>query len=71
MNYRFETHARQELRDAVAYYDSIDSRLGDGFREEVERAISLIRQFPEVGPNCRLPQGAVARSDFLTELFTA
>jgi hypothetical protein len=34
MNYHFEVHARQELRDALDYYDSLDSLLGDKFREE-------------------------------------
>ena len=54
MNYHFEVHARQELRDAIVYYDSVDSRLGADFREEVERVISLIRQFPKAWPQLSL-----------------
>jgi plasmid stabilization system protein ParE len=50
MNYHFEVHARQELRDATAYYDAVNLRLGVDFREEVERVISLIRQFPKAWP---------------------
>ena len=54
MNYHFEVHARQELRDAIAYYDSLSSRLGDKFREEVERLISLLLKFPNAWPELSL-----------------
>ncbi len=54
MNYHFEVHARQELRDAIAYYDSLNSRLGDAFREEVERLISLLLKFPNAWPELSL-----------------
>jgi toxin ParE1/3/4 len=54
MNYHFEVHARQELRDAIAYYDSINSRLGDEFREEVARLISLLLKFPNAWPELSL-----------------
>jgi hypothetical protein len=54
MNYHFEVHARQELRDALAYYDSLDSLLGDKFREEVERLISLLLDFPNAWPELSL-----------------
>jgi plasmid stabilization system protein ParE len=50
MNYYFEVHARQEFRDAIAYYDSLNSRLGDKFHEEVERLISLLLKFPNAWP---------------------
>jgi len=54
MNYQFEVHARQELRDAIAYYDSLNSRLGEDFREEVERLISLLLKFPNAWPKSSL-----------------
>ena len=54
MNYHFEVHARQELRDAIDYYDSLDSRLGGEFREEVERLISLLLKFPNAWPELSL-----------------
>jgi toxin ParE1/3/4 len=54
MNYYFEVHARQELRDAIAYFDSVNSRLGDDFREEVARLISLLLRFPKAWPELSL-----------------
>jgi plasmid stabilization system protein ParE len=50
MNYYFEEHAREELRDAVSYYEAIDPDLGSRFSAAVESAISLIRQFPNAWP---------------------
>ena len=50
MNYHFEEHALQELRDAISYYESIDLDLGIDFRKAVESAISLILQFPKAWP---------------------
>ena len=50
MNYHFEEHALQELRDAIAYYESVDSDLGMDFRKAVENAITLIQQFPKAWP---------------------
>jgi len=50
MNHRFEPHARQELRDAVAYYDRVSLTLGNEFLKEVTRMISLILKFPEAWP---------------------
>ena len=50
MKYHFEEHARQELRDAIAYYEAIDSGLGSRFRAAVKDAVSLIRQFPNSWP---------------------
>jgi plasmid stabilization system protein ParE len=54
MNYHFEVHARQELRDALAYYDSVDPLLGNKFRDEVERLISLLLKFPYAWPELSL-----------------
>ena len=50
MNYYFNPHARLELRDATLHFDSIDPTLGKDFAVEVERAISLVLEFPEAWP---------------------
>ena len=50
MKYHFEEHALQELRDAIAYYDKIDSGLGVRFRAAIKDALSAIRQFPNAWP---------------------
>ena len=50
MKFHFEEHARQELLDVIAFYESIDPDLVARFRAEVERVISLIRQSPEAWP---------------------
>jgi len=50
MNYFFNPHARQELKDATLYFSDIDPVLGKGFAEDVERTISLVLQFPEAWP---------------------
>jgi plasmid stabilization system protein ParE len=47
MPYDFHPDAKQELDDAVAYYDNISREMGDAFLAEVERAISRIEQFSE------------------------
>jgi hypothetical protein len=31
MNYYFEEHVREELRDAIAYYEAIDLELGKAY----------------------------------------
>jgi ParE toxin of type II toxin-antitoxin system, parDE len=51
MNYYFEEHARDEFREAVAYYEAVDLALGDSFRAAIEKAIALIRQFPNAWPH--------------------
>lgn len=50
MKYYFEEHAREELRDAIAYYEAINLELGNRFRSAIQNAISLIRQFPNACP---------------------
>ena len=50
MNYYFNPHARLELRDATLHFDGIDPALGTDFALVVERAISLVLQFPEAWP---------------------
>ncbi|HJX90265.1 MAG TPA: type II toxin-antitoxin system RelE/ParE family toxin [Pyrinomonadaceae bacterium] len=50
MNFHFNPHARQELKNATVYYNSLSISLGDSFSLEVERAISLILRLPEAWP---------------------
>ena len=50
MNYHFEPHARQELKDATVYYNNLNPALGDAFAREVERVISVILKLPEAWP---------------------
>lgn len=50
MKYYFDPHARQELNDATSHFSNVDPSLGESFAAEVERAISLILQFPEAWP---------------------
>jgi plasmid stabilization system protein ParE len=50
MNYHFNPHARQELKNATVYYNSLDPELGDAFAREIERVISLILSLPEAWP---------------------
>ena len=50
MKYYFDPHARQELNDATSHFSNVDPSLGENFAAEVERAISLILQFPEAWP---------------------
>lgn len=46
MEYDFHPNARQELADAVAYYDSINRDLGNAFLDEVERTLEQIANYP-------------------------
>ena len=50
MAYDIHPDARQELEDAVAYYDNISRELGDTFLDEVERTITRMEKFPEAWP---------------------
>jgi plasmid stabilization system protein ParE len=71
MNYCFDPHARQELKDAVLYFNKINTALGSSFASEVERTIARILRFPEAWPlvtrsarRCRMrrfPYGIVYR----------
>jgi plasmid stabilization system protein ParE len=47
MKYRFHPFASQEADDALAYYQTLDRRLGAEFVEEFESAIARILAFPE------------------------
>jgi hypothetical protein len=68
----FDPAARDELAEAVAYYDQQREGLGDEFLIEAKRAIVRIRDFPTAWPQmsprsrrCRLnrfPYGVVYQS---------
>jgi hypothetical protein len=46
----FDPAARDELAEAVAYYDEQRPGLGDEFLHEVKRAVGRIRGFPKAWP---------------------
>jgi hypothetical protein len=46
----FDPAARDELAEAVAYYDQQRPALGDDFLAEVKRAVTRIREFPTAWP---------------------
>lgn len=50
MAYDFHPDAKQELADAVAYYDNVSRELSDAFIEEVEQTLNRIEKFPEAWP---------------------
>jgi len=50
MNYTFHPHAEKELEQIETHYDNIRERLGDRFREEIQRTISRILKFPNGWP---------------------
>lgn len=47
--YRFLREALEEYEDAVSYYESVRTGLGDKFADEVDRALALTSEFPEMG----------------------
>ena len=71
--YTFHPEAETELEEAALFYESRLAGLGRSFAVEVERTISLVREFPEagssVGPNwrrvvvARFPYAIVYRHD--------
>lgn len=50
MTYDFHPNAKRELEDAVAYYDNINSELGDAFLDEIESTLERIAKFPKAWP---------------------
>jgi len=71
--YTFHPDADAELEEAALFYESRMVGLGKSFAAEVERTISLVREFPEagspVGPTrrrvlvARFPYSIVYRQD--------
>lgn len=47
--YSFHPDADAELEEAAVFYETRMTGLGKSFAAEVERTISLVRQFPEAG----------------------
>jgi plasmid stabilization system protein ParE len=47
--YAFHPDAQAELEEASLFYESRMAGLGKSFAAEVERTISLVRDFPEAG----------------------
>lgn len=55
--YSFHPDADAELDEAAVFYESRVRGLGQSFASEVDRTISLIREFPKAGS----PSGRTAR----------
>ncbi len=55
MTVRFLDEAEQELNEAIAHYEKVDSALSLQFRNEARRALLWIRKNPEI-PRTR-PRG--------------
>ena len=53
--YSFHPEAEAEFVDAALFYESRVAGLGRQFSAEVQRIISLIREYPEAGAPVRLP----------------
>ena len=53
--YSFHPDAEAEFSDAVLFYESRVANLGRLFSTEVQRVISLIREYPGAGAPVRLP----------------
>jgi plasmid stabilization system protein ParE len=47
--YEFLREALQEYEDAILYYELARPGLGDGFVREVEAALALTLEYPEIG----------------------
>jgi toxin ParE1/3/4 len=47
--YRYLPSAREELNEAVAFYEASVLGLGEAFLDDVERAIETIRESPGIG----------------------
>jgi toxin ParE1/3/4 len=54
----FHPAARRELEETVDYYNAERAGLGSEFREEVQRVITLLTRFPQLGQPVR---GSVQR----------
>ena len=53
--YSFHPEAEAEFADAALFYESRVAGLGRQFSAEVQRIISLIREYPDAGAPVRLP----------------
>ncbi len=48
--FRFLSEALQEYEDAIEYYERSQPGLGETFMHDVERALAVTLEFPEIGP---------------------
>ncbi len=64
MNIVILPDAEAELQDAVEYYDSTSTDLGDRLMEAYFRALDRIRDFPHVHPKGRLKTRKCKLQDF-------
>ena len=48
-DYRFLPEAEDEMNEAADFYDSRAYGLGTEFLDDVQRAVDLIRDYPEIG----------------------
>ena len=46
---RFHGAAELELEEAIAYYETRESGLGEQFLTEVRRVLSLVSEYPKIG----------------------
>jgi toxin ParE1/3/4 len=46
---KFHAAAQAELEHAVDYYEARESGLGEQFLSEVQRVVSLVTDYPEIG----------------------
>ena len=64
----FHRLASAELKEAIGFYEGQSPGLGDRFLAEVESAIALLHQFPEIGPRVEGPLRRVLVSSFPYDL---
>ena len=70
MNYFFDPHAQNELRNATLHFDEIDADLGRDFVLEIERAISLVCNSQKVGLESHRQFDVAQLRDFRMRCFT-
>lgn len=49
IGYRFLLPAEEEMTEASVFYEAATSGLGAGFLNEIQRAINILREHPELG----------------------
>ena len=50
MRVRFIEPAKQELEEAIAWYNQQQTGLGEQLRDEIKKCINLILKYPEMNP---------------------
>ena len=67
----FLSPAKDELTEAIAYYNGQSEGLGYEFAAEVKKTLERIVQYPTMpGLNCQIEHIAAEPTDFLMESFT-